>query len=319
MAQIATEGPLELLVLTHVDGDHVEGTILLVNDAAVGVDIREVWYNGPPQLTRELGPVQGEILGSLLACRAIPWNARFDGRAVFADANAPLPMRELPGGLRLTVLAPSLVALSKLRDVWDQACREAGLAFGSVEDALAALRARPALAPEHAYLSGPPSIDIRELARTRLGTDTSVTNASSIVLLAEYGDTRILLAGDATPDSLGLAVRRLLAERAIDRLPLTAFKVPHHGSAKNITADLVRLLPAEHYLFSTDGSYYKHPDAAAVATVVEHGPPDANLVFNYATARSLMWDNDNLRGRYGYRLSYPEPGSHGARVVLKSP
>ena len=40
-------------------------------------------------------------------------------------------------------------------------------------------------------------------ARDRLGRDTSVTNASSIVVLLEKGpDQRVLLAGDSTPGVL---------------------------------------------------------------------------------------------------------------------
>ena len=46
MAKVAAEGPLDLLVLTHVDADHVEGMIMLVNDANVGIDVEEVWFNG---------------------------------------------------------------------------------------------------------------------------------------------------------------------------------------------------------------------------------------------------------------------------------
>ncbi len=51
---------IDLLVLTHVDADHIEGAILLLNDSSLGLSIDQVWYNGSPHLTNELGPVQGE-------------------------------------------------------------------------------------------------------------------------------------------------------------------------------------------------------------------------------------------------------------------
>ena len=40
---------IDLLVLTHIDADHIEGMILAVNDADLGLDIGEVWFNGYPQ------------------------------------------------------------------------------------------------------------------------------------------------------------------------------------------------------------------------------------------------------------------------------
>jgi hypothetical protein len=309
---------VDVLVMTHVDADHIEGTILAANDSDLGLSIRQVWYNGAPHLTSELGAVHGEILGTLITELAIPWNVSFDGAAVRAPESGNLTTRELPGGLRVTVLAPDGAALRRLRDVWWETCQEAGIATGSVADALAALRARPVLSPDHSYLSRPAVKNIRELARARSGSDPSVPNASSIVLLVEYGETRILLTGDATPSVLAPAVRRLLAERGLSSLPLTALKMPHHGSAKNITAELVRSLPARQYLFSTDGSYFKHPDETAVATVLEYGPADLELVFNYDTLRTRVWDDDRLQDSYGYRVRYPDEGTTGVELVWRS-
>jgi beta-lactamase superfamily II metal-dependent hydrolase len=309
------DSAIDLLVLTHVDADHIEGVILAVNDSDLGLAIGEAWYNGEQHLTSELNAVHGEILSLLITELAIPWNTSFGGGAVRAPESGCLPVRELPGGLRITVLAPDGAALRRLRDEWWETCQEAGIATGSVADVLAALRARPALRPEHALLSGPPLKNVRELAAHRSGSDPSVPNASSIVLLAEYGETRILLTGDAAPSVLVPAVRRLLAERELSALPLTALKMPHHGSAKNITSELVRCLPASHYLFSTDGSYFKHPDESAVATILENGPADFELVFNYDTPRTRAWEDERLRNSYRYRVRYPEEGTEGIELA----
>ncbi|WP_177225064.1 ComEC/Rec2 family competence protein [Geodermatophilus obscurus] len=300
------DGDVDVLVLTHVDADHVEGVILLLNDRGLALGVGEVWYNGAPHLSPELGAVQGEILSAIITERAIPWNTTFGTGAVAATRDTgALPVRDLPGGLRLTVLAPDAPALLRLRDDWERACREAGIDVGSVADALAALDARPRLRPEDSYLDREPPPDVRTLARRRADPDRSVPNASSVVLLAERGDDRVLLAGDSTPGVLLPAVRRLLAERGADRLPLTEFKLPHHGSAKNLTADLVRLLPARRYLVSSDGSYFGHPDDAAIATVLEYGPPGLELVFNYDTPRNRRWDDPRLRARHRHTVRFP--------------
>jgi hypothetical protein len=198
--------------------------------------------------------------------------------------------------------------LRRLRDTWIFACKEAGLEYGSPEAALAALRKRPQLSPRSAFLARQVP-DIRQLARSRQSVDRSVANASSIVLLIEYGEEKALLAGDSTPATLTRAISRLLAERDQEELPVTYFKLPHHGSAKNVTKELIRKSPAACYLFSSDGSFFNHPDDAAVATVIEFAPPGRRLVFNYDNARTRQWDDPSLLDQYSYQVSYPEgPG-----------
>jgi beta-lactamase superfamily II metal-dependent hydrolase len=309
---------LDLLVLTHIDGDHIEGPICAVNDADLKLPIGEIWFNGSHHLVSELGPVQGEIFGALIGGRNIPWNSSFGESAVCAAADGPFPTKELADGLCVTVLAPDAGALRRLRDLWLEACKEAGLDFNSPEAALRALRSKPKLLPGGEIYLGPMVPDVRDLARSRKGADTSVANASSIVLLVEYGDECILLAGDSTPAALTPPIKRLLADRQVTSLALTAFKLPHHGSAKNINAELVRLLPAHHYLFSTDGSYFNHPNDEAVATVIEHSSSDSELVFNYDTLRTRQWDQDQFREQYGLRVRYPPENSAGVVLALGS-
>ena len=127
----------------------------------------------------------------------------------------------------------------------------------------------------------------------------------------------MLLCGDATPATLLAAVHGLLKHRAVD--PLTAMTVPHHGSGRNVTGELVRLLRPRHYLFSSDGGYYRHPHDAAVATVLENTPPGAQLVFNYASRYSLLWDDERVREEYQYDPHYPGSSEGGIVVRLGGP
>ncbi|WP_328993685.1 MBL fold metallo-hydrolase [Kribbella sp. NBC_01245] len=324
MREVAAEGKLDLLVLTHVDADHVEGTIKLVNDADLPLQIDQVWHNSWDQLGDYLDAVHGEILSAIIKRRGIDWNKAFGGDAVVAPPDAPLPVDKLPGGLRLTLLAPAPEELNRLAEVWVETCREEGLdlqTLESEEGALAAFakRSRRLHTPGDEWL-GPEELDPDQLAADRTGTDRSVANASSIVLLAEYKGVRVLLAGDATPGELIPAVRRLIAERGdgADVFPLDAFKLPHHGSQNNLTAELIGLLPARHYLVSSNGSYFGHPDAPAIATVVKGAPDGAELVFNYDTEFTKPWDDECLRSRFGYRTRYRGDGELSIEVAMTS-
>ncbi|MEV6850666.1 hypothetical protein [Actinoplanes sp. NPDC051411] len=279
---------LELLVLTHVDGDHIEGVLKLVNDAGLGVRIDEAWFNGYEQLPPDdyLGPAQGEILSALLKARAIPLNAAFGGGAVCRRPGSDLPRVRLPGGLALTVLGPDLATLRALRSVWEVECRRAGIEPGSQRDAFELLAARAKLRPLDAYLDG---FDPAALAAApEADEDASITNASSIVLLAEYDGSAVLLAGDATPPGLTGGLERLLAERDRAVLDLSAVKLPHHASRRNVTREVLGLLRAPAWLVSSDGSYFGHPDPEAIARVVT-ARPGGRLLFNYRTEKTGLW------------------------------
>ena len=61
----AGERRFELLVVTHVDSDHIAGVLELVRDDALGATYGDVWFNAwrhLPATVEELGPVEGELL-----------------------------------------------------------------------------------------------------------------------------------------------------------------------------------------------------------------------------------------------------------------
>ena len=58
----ANQRQFELLILTHVDADHIEGLLKLVKDPDLPVNFKDVWFNGYRHLSRnleELGALQG--------------------------------------------------------------------------------------------------------------------------------------------------------------------------------------------------------------------------------------------------------------------
>jgi hypothetical protein len=316
LREVAAQGPLELLVLTHIDADHIEGTLLLTNDADLDIGIGEYWFNGPAQVAPKLGTAQGEMLAALIGARGIPLNAAFGKAAICAPDAGALPVHRLPGGLTLTVLGPDREGLAKLRTVWLSALQDGGLVFASEEQALKELRRRSGLNPAVTFLSDPKRPSITDLLQTPSSNDTSAPNRSSIVLLAEYAGNTVLLPGDATPRALLAGIRRLLAQRGLERLDLTAFKLPHHGSTRNITTDLLGLLPADNYLLSSDGGTFGHPDDAGVAKCLAYGKPGSALVFNYRNPRTLQWQDGEYLGPRGNRALYPAAEAEGIALSM---
>src|SRR5690606_38045360 len=142
-------------------GDHIEGVIRLLQDAeALGCRFERIWFNGRDQLDRvpdpagrPLGAVQGEILGVLIAdydartgCEA--WNAGLpDGLAAIDRGQPGLPVAELPGGCRLTLLSPDFERLLALKDRWRAELAKAGVASGDADSLRLKLEAARNLRP----------------------------------------------------------------------------------------------------------------------------------------------------------------------------
>jgi beta-lactamase superfamily II metal-dependent hydrolase len=305
---------LELLVVTHVDEDHVGGVVELLGDEALGLTINRVWFNGWKHLRAAerdlLGPVQGEMLSALIRKRQLAWNEPMQGGPVVVDDDGP-PRFELPGGLRLVVLSPTRRGLARLRPKWEREVRAAGLDPGSAAHALRELKRR-----RRRLLGGKVLPNVTRLAAARFREDDSVTNGSSIALLAEYRDACCLLAGDAHPRVVCAALNRYRKRSARAALAVDAVKLSHHGSGGNTSPALFELARAKKYLFSTSGARSEHPDAEAVARAIVTGGPGAELFFNYRSEQTAVWDEPRLCRRHRYTATYPAPGKTGLAVEL---
>jgi hypothetical protein len=314
---IAAGEALELLVITHVDADHIEGAVKLLASRTPDLVIQDVWFNGwrhlLPQPLGVLGPVQGEMLSALIQNQGLSWNGAFDGAAVVVEPDEPLPQVNLPGGMSLTLLSPTPAKLETLADVWAQVLREEGLDPDLPDEALARLKKSKRLKP---VVLAAEELDIAELAEEPFESDESEANGSSIAFIADYEGKRCLFAGDAHPTVLESSVRQLLAQQGECRLHLDAFKIPHHGSKNNISPALLGLLACRNYLVSTDGNYFDHPDSETVARIIVHGGDRPVLHFNYRSVENASWDDDALKAEYGFDTVYPRQEGQGLTIDL---
>jgi len=338
----ASESILELLVVSHVDADHIDGAIKLLGTSSGSLTIRDIWFNSWEHLSPApadlLGPVTGEMLRALIQDRELPWNLALGGRRapVALPASGPLPSMTVCGGLRLTLLSPTRQALARLKPYWAEAVRKAGLEEATREEILGRLRSNARLRPPPDLLGdGVP--DVRSLARRPFDSDSSPANGSSIALLAEYEGKRCLLAADAHAsiallaeyegkrcllaadahaEELEASVQRLLRERGQQRLEIDAVKLSHHGSKGSTSDRLLRMLDCKRFLVSTNGNYFRHPDSEAISRVIVEAGPDVELFFNYASDETRLWGDEVLQRRHRYRAHYPAEGAKGLSIEL---
>ena len=85
----------ELVVITHIDADHIDGSLILLQEkkpARLKLQTKELWFNGWNQLpkleTDTFAPLQGEFLDGLLVrdreLRGV-WNKSFKKGPVVID------------------------------------------------------------------------------------------------------------------------------------------------------------------------------------------------------------------------------------------
>lgn len=291
------ERRLELLVVSHVDRDHIDGILKLTEDEHLDLSVEDIWFNAYQHLQDEmLGAVMGEKLSENIVKRQWPWNKAFSGGAVRLADDKTTPIRTLAGGMQVRLLSPDAEKLRNLVPRWERECQEAGIMKG--HDAVPS-------APVPADLEEMGAIDIDELADSPFTEDDSEPNGSSIAFTLEYGGRRALFAADAHPDLLLRGIEAMSAENG-GRVPLDVFKIPHHGSKNNLSKQMLELIDCQTYLLSTSGSQYHHPDQAAVARILKYGGSEKVLVFNYRSDENTVWDATIWQRQFAYQTRYPE-------------
>jgi beta-lactamase superfamily II metal-dependent hydrolase len=285
----------ELLVMTHIDTDHIDGIIRLIQEKALGLTFKDVWFNGWKHVNLavegKLGGKQGEFLGALLESEGLPWNVNEAWEptlgAVVVPDQGNLPIAKLAGSATATLLSPGPGELRDLKKEWVKAVRAADFDPGDTRTALEKLKERADLRPL--------------MDEGTLGTkkDTSEANASSIAFVFEYDGKRLLVTGDAFASVLERSGERYVQEHG--ELDVAAFKLPHHGSWSNLSQKLVEMVHTSTYLVSTNGGQgYNHPDADAIELILGHGLDAPHFVFNYDQPFTEPWLDPVTQQQEGY-------------------
>jgi beta-lactamase superfamily II metal-dependent hydrolase len=298
---------IDLFIVSHIDHDHIGGAALLLNDQSLGLTFGDIWFNAPPQPAVR-GVAEGESLAKILGAddTPLPWNMAFGGKNVVVGGDGEfVELADARGTPRITLLSPTRSRLKSLYRVWDK------------EMARLRNKERDVPGPVEPVPRDMSSLDIKALAAKITATDSSTANGSSIAMLLEHRGASVLLSADAFPTVLVPALQALARQRKQPGgMALDAIKLSHHGSRANVTNELLKTVRADHYIVSTNGAIFSHPDDEAVARVLVHGGRQPTLWFNYATERNRRWAEPALRSKYGHQVQYPASGRTGLVIGL---
>jgi beta-lactamase superfamily II metal-dependent hydrolase len=298
----------DLVVVSHVDSDHIGGMLPFFAAARdLNVRICDVWFNGLQHIqdggagVRSVAEAQG-LERLLLASRTgndFPWNRAFQGGAVVTPGHNTIREVQLAEGPELILLSPTPTTLQRLGKVW-QSTLESAVRGEPEEQA-------PPVASECLA-------DLESLAAYPTKPDQSRANASSIAILLIHAGVRCLIAADSSSVVLGAALTALANHWSAPRVELDILQLPHHGSQRSAPRKLLELAPARHYLISSSGERFHHPDDVSLARVLQPPQGHRSLWFNYRTDRNLRWNDNELQRRYHFEAHYPEPGRSGISI-----
>lgn len=256
--------PIELLMVSHIDGDHVTGVVALSrdllkakeNDEPAPYDVLKLWHNS-----------FDDILGNKDA-----GFAALDAAVNVASAGGA----SFPAGFHLSEQAAAIVAdVPQGRELRRNADKlgifvneEPGKLLMAPDDGAFVVDMGDGLTltvvgPSKARLEALQDEWDAKLKKAGLGVpagevaafaDQSPPNLSSIVVLAEADGKRMLLTGDARGDFVidGLRTAGLLDQQG--KIHVDILKLPHHGSDRNVSTAFFRTVKADHYVISADGT-----------------------------------------------------------------
>jgi hypothetical protein len=293
----------DLVVCTHLDADHIGGLIPLFRQPPEGFAVDDVWFNGDKQLLGDvLSLAQADALSRLL--RRWPWNAKFRGGPVAVPETGPLPRIDLHG-LRLTLLSPTLKTLRRLSRLWVREAEKVERQwFAPAPDT-----------PPDVLRGGDARLAWEELTAAPYVRDESPFNASSIAFLAEHEDgSRVLFGADAHAEILKDGLRRLDGTSWGRPFRVDLCKVPHHGSSRNLSPALLAQLDCHHWLISTNGARFGHPDRRAIARIARRERPV--LWFNYLSPSTAEFARPELAAARGFTAHHPPEDRPGADLTV---
>ena len=243
---------LDMLVITHIDRDHIGGAIPLLRDKDQLSSIKYIIFNepdnsnlfSPPTIGNSVSGRDGDSLLSLLKGTKIKHFRRVHTKSHdVADQ-----LSRIVPKTTFKILSPDLSALNELLSVW-----------------------KPEIFKQDNSVSGKiissPVGSIRDLAKTIVKMDDSIPNKSSIAFLIEHEHKKFLLLGDAHIDVVCESIRSLGYSKN-SPLHVEFVKLSHHGSYRNISTDFLSLIRADRYIAVSQRAKGTLPDKKTIAMIV---------------------------------------------------
>ncbi|MDA2036723.1 MBL fold metallo-hydrolase [Bacillus cereus] len=290
---------IDLLVVTHIDEDHIQGILKLFEDVTVDkTSIKKVWFNSKENLTKFFDGIEKEDENLVIQDKSdgnISYKQGISFGKLIHDLKLStyeliLEGKQLQiGEAIIKVLSPNEEALKKLHLEWEKVFPSEATSGENV-----------ASNNQKDYEKS-----IEELTSYKYKEDKDVVNGSSIAFSIEYKDKKILMLADSFPSIVVENLNKFYPkkeERVFDLI-----KVAHHGSKYNTSEEFIEFVHCKNYLVSTNGKTHGFPKKETLSKIIVSSQQkcrcETNIYFNYPDVSSQIFSKEEME-RYNFQCLY---------------
>lgn len=259
---------LDLVILTHIDDDHIDGLLKWFSKDQYAIDfIKEVWFNSGKNIKKYLNDQKSKIdtlkFKEKTTLTSVKQGVDFEKYIKNKDVWDGQVIKQkdiIPwNNIIFKILSPNDTKLDKLLKQWKKKEPDSLLDTSRKNDYKKTLK---------------------ELIKNDdFNEDKSPYNGSSIAFILNYENSNFLFLGDAHPTVIVNELKKLKYSES-NKLKVDFVKLSHHGSQKNTSIELLKLIETDKYIISTNGGLHNHPDKLTIARVIQNNSK-AKLYFNY--------------------------------------
>lgn len=261
------------ILLTHIDDDHINGILYIFERCKKFFNsISGVFFNNSNDLRTFIPHSENEppiayINNDTSGLTSYTRSKKLEDKLIELDINV---LSNIVSGrtylledIRIQILSPSLKSFEKYKE-WVEIEEEAFTAAKICD-----------------Y-----SKSFDELLQNPFIEDDRPTNLSSISVLIEYKNKKMLFLGDSIPSDIIESLKKI-GYSSKNKLSLDVVKVSHHGSKSNTSTELLEMIQSNKFLISTNGKKYGHPDKECLVRIINsQDKPD--LIFNYDVFKGVF-------------------------------
>ncbi|WP_273126195.1 MBL fold metallo-hydrolase [Bacillus weihaiensis] len=275
---------VNLLVVTHIDDDHIAGIIKLFEDKEIDTSIIDnAWFNSGTLISSSTLSEE-EISNREVIINTEPTSKKMSvGQGISLEGylnesgiwNKDIILTNQIHNLdsiNIKILSPDVKTLEKLNKKWDKEKEKIGTKIAKEK--------KMAFTTDY-------DKSIEELCNQEFKEDSSLFNRSSIAFLLENENYRLLMLGDSHPSVIVSSLKKLGYSEE-NKLKIDIMKVSHHASKKNTCPELLKLLDCENFIISSDGSKHGLPNKQSLARIVKMMDKEVNFYFNYDSMKKVF-------------------------------